>query len=121
MKALVLAPFALTLAGAALTLAGAALASPCGDEIARLQARFDAAAPDATVRAAGVSESTDAKMHHQPTPASAADAKDAADSAASVRDARFEVAIEEARAANDAGDAATCRTAVARAKAALSR
>ena len=103
------------LALSALALAGAAQASPCGDKIAKLESRYEAAAP-----VASGTETTAAKLHHQPTPASIGDASADADSPASVRDARFKVAIEEARAADHAGDASICEGAVARAEAALS-
>ena len=107
----------------ALTLAGAAQAGPCGDKIARLQARYDSAPPVAEAQTAPVataSETTGAKLHHQPAPASGADANAAADSPASVRSAKFKVAIEEAIAADHAGHADICETAAARAESALS-
>ena len=111
------------LALTALTLAGAAQASPCGDKIASLQSRYDAASPPGEAAAATVAagaETTAAKLHHQPAPASDADANAAADSPASRRSAKFKVAIEEARAADHAGDVATCEVSVARAETALS-
>ena len=106
----------------ALTLAGAAQASQCGEKVARLQARYDAAPPVAGAQpapgAAGA-ETTAGNCTASPSPASGADANAAADSPASLRDAKFKVEIEEARAA-DADDAATCDSAAARAESALS-
>ena len=115
---------ALILVVAALSFAETALASPCGEKIAALQKRYDAAplasgsppvaaAPDAA-------ESTGAKLHHQPTPASPADANESPLSDASVRDAQFRDAMEQARAADDSGDAATCEQSVATAQRLLS-
>jgi len=116
---------ALILVVAALSFAGTAAASPCGEKIAALQKRYDAAplvagsppvgaAPDAA-------ESTGAKLHHQPAAASPADANDSPLSDASVKDAQFRDAMEQARAADDSGDAATCQASVATAARLLGR
>jgi hypothetical protein len=115
----------LLLALAAIFLAAPAAAGPCADKIAGLQARYDAAplaqgAAPVDNSAAGA-ETADAKLHHQPAPANAADADDPAMSAQSVRDAKFKVAMEEATAAEHSGDEGTCETAAARAEQALGR
>ena len=108
----------------ALGLCGAAQATPCGDRIAELQQRFDSAPPLAgsqTKSETPASTTVDAKLHHQPAPADGADAAAPADSPASRRDGAFKVRIEEARAADHAGDEATCEKAAAAAEGALSR
>ena len=109
-----------------LALATPALAGPCAEKISQLQSRYDSAplaqgeAPVPTgTPAAG--ESTAAKLHHQPAPASAADANDPAMSESTTRDAQFKVAMEEATAAEHSGDEPTCETAAARAEHALAR
>jgi hypothetical protein len=58
-------------------------------------------------------------LHHQPTAGSVAGAESQADSAAADRAALFEVAIEQAKAAVDAGDVSGCESAVADAERAL--
>ena len=97
--------------GAAL-LAAPAAASPCGDRIAELEKRFgdntpavEAAKPDLKGSAP---ETTGAMLHHQPTAGSVAGAQASADSPDAVRAAKFQVAIEQARAADHSGDAKEC-------------
>ena len=118
----------LLLTCAALAVATPAFAGPCAEKISQLQSRYDSAplaqgeAPvAAATSAAGTEETTGAKLHHQPAPASAADSKDAPMSEASTRDARFKVAMEEATAAEHSGDEPTCESAAARAARALAR
>ena len=120
MKTLTILAFAAALAS------GSALASPCSDKIADLQKRSDAApivqgaAPaPAPTGATGAAETVSAKLHHQPAPASPADAADPALSPASIRDARFKNEIERAQAALHSGDEANCEAAAARAGQAL--
>ena len=110
---------------AALPFAETATASPCGEKIAALQRRYDAAplasgAQPVDAPATGA-ETTGAKLHHQPAPASAADAKDPALSDLSVRDAQFKDAMEQAKAADDSGDVATCQASARTAERLLSR
>jgi hypothetical protein len=112
---------AVLLALAALPLAGGAFASPCGDKIASLQKRYDAApivagAAPVSGPAGGAAETASAKLHHQPAAASPADAKDPAMSQASVRNAQFRDYMTEAKAADDSGDASTCESSVAKAQ-----
>ncbi len=116
---------AMIVALTAISVAAPAAAGPCAEKIAALQSRYDAA-PLAQGEApvdngAGGAETATAKLHHQPAPANAADADDPAMSAQSIRDARFKVAMEEATAAEDSGDEATCEAAAARAERALGR
>jgi hypothetical protein len=91
---------------AALALAAPAAASPCGERIAALEKRAGAAAsPDLQGTAP---ETTGALLHHQPTVGAVAGAERSADSPESVRTAKFQVDIEQARAADDSGDAKEC-------------
>jgi hypothetical protein len=122
MKTLLIIGFA-----AALT-STSALASPCSIKIAQLQARYDAspiaagAAPvAAATNAVGATETVDAKLHHQPSAGSAADADDPAMSEASVRDADFKVQMEQAKAALNSGDEPNCEASAAKAERALAR
>ena len=104
----------------ALCLAGAAQASPCGKQIAALEAQHKSGpAPGG-----GAGESVDAMLHHQPTASAvggAGAAADSADSKRAERDAHFEIEIEQAKAAEDSGDVAGCEAAVAEARKALGR
>jgi hypothetical protein len=107
----------------ALVLGGAAAASPCGDRIAQLQSRYDAhpiiAGSGPVGAAPSAAESETATLHHQPAPATDADATAPAMSPASIRDARFRNEMEMARAAEHSGDAAGCEAATTQAERAL--
>jgi hypothetical protein len=97
----------------ALVIAHAAAASPCGDRIAKLQARSDAAATspsDTTSTAGSAAETADAKLHHQPTVA-AGSVNASADSEAALRNARFQNDLFNAQAAEHSGDMAACESA----------
>jgi hypothetical protein len=116
-------PFVLALCGFALV--GAANASPCGEKIAALQQRYDklqsagVVSPDPAVSGATAPETTGALLHHQPTAASVAGAENSADSRAATKAAKFQVDIEQARAAEDSGDFQGCESAAADAEKAL--
>lgn len=104
---------ALILALGAFAFSQAAAASPCGERIAALETRFNAAPPAAGAQPIGTGgaaavETTGAKLHHQPGAASAPDADLSPDSEASRRSAHFKVLIEQARAADNSGDAREC-------------
>ncbi len=102
----------------ALVFAQSAAASPCGDRIARLQAQAGGASAvtdPASTSGAGA-ETADAKLHHQPTAATAGDASGSVTSEAALRNARFQNDLFQAQAANDSGDAAACEAAVAAAE-----
>ena len=111
----------------AIAVAGAAQASPCGDRVAALEQRYNQT-HEGGVSGAGPSlgqssalagtgaESTGAKLHHQPTEGSVENAAKRADSPSVERDAKFQVAIEEARAAADSGDTASCERSAAAAE-----
>jgi len=104
----------LLIAVGALVFAQSAAASPCGDRIARLQAEAGgaSAATDTASTAGSAAETEAAKLHHQPTAATAGDASSPADSDATLRNARFQNDLFQAQAANDSGDAAACEAAV---------
>jgi hypothetical protein len=106
----------------ALVLAQSAAASPCGDRIARLEARSDAASSDAnpTSTAGSAAESADAKLHHQPVPA-AGGVSGSSDSETALRNARFQNDLFNAKAAEDSGDMAACEAAVSAAEKELPR
>lgn len=99
--------------GAALTIAASAAESgPCTSEIDAAQADVDA-----RIEATGESgpygvESEGAKLHHQPTPGSIAEAEARLGEGESMVAAVD--ALAEARAADREGDAAKCRQALSR-------
>ena len=102
---------------AAMAFATPAAASPCGERIAVLEKRAGAAAsPDLQGTAP---ETTGAMLHHQPTVGSVAGAEKSADSPEAVRAARFQVYIEQARAADHSGDARECEASANEAEKAL--
>ena len=102
----------------ALALASSASASPCADKIAKLQARFDASAPAAAnpIGGATAPESDAAKLHHQPTAATAGDASGSPDSETTLKRARFQNDLFNAQAAEHSGDVKGCEAAVAAAE-----
>ncbi len=89
-----------------------AAASPCGERVAALEKRYEATtgAPAATRPdlQGTAPETTGALLHHQPTAASVAGAETSADSPEATRRAKFQVFIEQARAADDSNDAKEC-------------
>ena len=92
--------------------ASPAAASPCGQRIAALETRYEAANANAAAAKPDLQgtapESTGARLHHQPTAASVAGAQTSVDSPEVVRRAKFEVMIEQARANDHSGDAKEC-------------
>jgi hypothetical protein len=98
----------------ALAFAQGAAASPCADRIAKLQARFDAAAPAQGAKpldAPSAPTTADAKLHRQPSAASVGDANASADSPTTLKHARFQNDIFRAQAAENAGDISECMAA----------
>jgi hypothetical protein len=100
-----------------------AMASPCGQRVAALQKRYEtaggngaAAKPDLQGSAP---QTTGAMLHHQPTQGSVAGAERSADSPDAVRSAKFQVMIEQARAADNANDAKECEVSANEAEKAL--
>ena len=115
MKALVIALFGLSFATAA-------EATTCAAKIAAAEAHYQKSQAAGIVGAGSsgsAPESTDAKLHHQPTAGSVAGAESSADSSAADRAAIFSVAIEQAKAAENSGDVSGCESAVADAEKAL--
>ena len=104
----------LLIAVGALVFAQSAAASPCGDRIAKLQAQAGgrASAADPASTAGSGAETADAKLHHQPTAATAGDASSPAMSEDSLRSARFQNDLFQAQAAEHSGDVAACEAAV---------
>jgi hypothetical protein len=90
-------------------------ASPCEDSIARVQAQADAAIEKRAGAGGWQKESLDATRSYQPTPRSIA----ASEGKYGRRLQRVLNALELARAADRAGDAAQCNAQVNRAKRAL--
>ena len=91
------------------------MASPCGERITELERRFNAMSPAGETAEAAkpdlqgtAPESTGAMLHHQPTTGSVATAEQSADSPQAVRAAKFQVMIEQARAADHSNDAKEC-------------
>ena len=115
----------LILALGALCVAQAANASPCAERVASLQQRFSDNHPagsgsvSGTTEGATATETTGAKLHHQPTEASVAGAETKADSQASTRAAHFQVLIDQALAAEHSGDAKECEASANEAEKAL--
>jgi hypothetical protein len=94
-----------------------AVAGPCTAEIGKTQAQIDAALDRQAGTGKTGSETAAATAHHQPTPETIAAAEKALGEGASIRDALAALAI--GRAADDRGDAAGCREAIANAQKAL--
>jgi len=111
MKTLFLAAFASAL------VAAPAAASPCGERIASLEKRAGTSASPSLQGTAP--ETTGAMLHHQPTAGAVAGAQRSADSPEATRKAKFEVFIEQARAANNSGDARECEASASEAEKAL--
>ncbi len=93
-----------------------AFAGPCTEQIAQLQAQVAASAPaPLSAPVAGVesgatdTQSVGAQLHHQPTPGSVAQAEHPAN-------ADGTAALDRARKADAAGDAAGCNQAAAEAR-----
>ena len=110
-------PFALVLALAALP--SAAWAGPCTRGITKLQVAFDGRLDAAAANGPSGAETTDAKLHHQPTPQSIAQAEAKLGDSTPEMGRAFADAMQRARAADAANDKAGCRSALADARAAL--
>lgn len=94
-----------------LVTASVAIASPCTDEIARLDARISALIGVVAQSAPSEPESLAARLHHQPTPGSIAAAEGRAGTAA--QDALKR--LTAAREADRLGDQTACEQAIAEA------
>jgi len=92
--------------------AGAGEAGPCAAQIEQVDQQIRKAQAAGSPGGAGVPsapQSVGAQLHHQPTPGSVASAEDEAREAANA-------ALQRARAADAAGDAAACAKALKEAK-----
>ena len=108
---------------AACLAAAPAAASPCGDRIAALEQRFESTTGDAAAAKPDLQgtapETTGALLHHQPTVGSVEGAEKSADSPEAVKRAKFEVYIEQARAADNASDPKECEASLREAEKAM--
>ena len=98
-------------------LASSADAGPCTDRILEAQAALDAKVETAAGRAPAAPESLDARLHHQPTPASIAAAERRLGMGSGGVDAA--AALDRAREADERGDAQSCERALTDAQRAL--
>lgn len=103
--------------------AAPAAASPCGERVAALEKRYESAHGDAAASKPDLQgsapETIGAMLHHQPTVGSVASAESSADSPEATRNAKFQVYIEQARAADDSHDAKECEASANEAEKAL--
>jgi hypothetical protein len=97
----------------------ASFAGPCTSAIEAMQAKLDARVAAATAAAPSAKESTAATLHRQPTPDSIAAAEASLGAGVATRQAA--AALSRARAADAAGDKASCEQALADAESALSQ
>jgi hypothetical protein len=91
---------------------GAAQAGPCTDEIAAVEQQINAtqaAAPPSGAGQPTAPQTVDAQLHHQPTPG-------AVQSAEHQANADGDAALERARQADAAGNAAACEQALSEAR-----
>jgi hypothetical protein len=93
------------------TMAG--YAGPCLPEIERMQARIDARVEALARAAPSAPESSDARLHRQPTPGSIAAAESGLGEISPQRVKAVREAMARARAADRAGNLATCEQALA--------
>jgi hypothetical protein len=91
----------------------AAVAGPCTEQIAQLEQQISASSPASSALAPQSAptdtQSIGAQLHHQPTPGSVAQAENTATDDGTT-------AIDRAKKADDAGDAAGCNRAMADAR-----
>lgn len=90
------------------TLTETSYAGPCSPEIDRMQARVDALFAARAAAGPAARESTDARMHHQPTPGSVAAAERSLGETSSKTKEDVASAIAAAREADRVGDRAAC-------------
>jgi hypothetical protein len=103
--------------GAILSGATPGLAGPCTSQIARMQAQVDARIETLAQSTQAAPESTTALLHHQPTPGSIAHAEKKIGEGKGPE--RAIEALDEARAADRAGDVKACKKALSLARKAL--
>ena len=95
------------------------LATPCAKEMAEIEAAFDAKLDAAAAAGPTAPESTQATLHHQPTPGTVARAEAQLGDISPENAQTVTEALDRAHAAEDAGDVKTCRQALAQASEAL--
>jgi hypothetical protein len=91
----------------------AAYAGPCSPEIERMQARVDARVEAAARAGPPAAESSDARLHRQPTPGSIAGAESRLGGIPSQTANVVREAMTRARQADQAGDMPACEQALA--------
>jgi hypothetical protein len=96
-----------------------AAAGPCTTDIGNLQAAFDQRLDAAAANGPAGTETTDAKLHHQPTLKSLSQAETKLGDLPPGEGKAFGEAMRRARAADDANDETACRAALAEAAAIL--
>jgi len=96
-----------------------ALAGPCTDGISKLQVAFDQRLDKAAANGPSGTETTDAKMHHQPTQESVAEAEEQLGELSPDTAERFTQAMQRARDADEAHNEAQCLSALHDARAIL--
>ncbi len=97
----------------------AAIAGPCTAGIDKLQVAFDHRLDTAAAAGPSGAETTDAKLHHQPTQQSVADAEEKLGDITPDMAQTFVQAMESARDADAAGNKAKCSAALHDARSAL--
>ena len=108
-------------AGTFITSTMASHAGPCSQEIDSIQARADARLAANAAAGPSVPESPGAKLHRQPTPGSIAAAQDQLGEVSAGASQMIRAAMARARLADEAGDLAACRHALAEVEAAIGR
>jgi len=106
-------------AGAFITSTVASHAGPCSQEIDRMQAQVDARLAATVGAGPSAPESPAAKLHRQPTPGSVAAAQGKAREMSTGAVEVVTAAMARAREADQAGDLAACRQALAEVQAAI--
>ena len=101
--------------------AAAANAGPCIEEIAQVQARYDARLNAAAASGPTAPESTAATMHRQPTPNSVAGAEVKLGELSPEKADAFAAAMKRAREADAVGNQSACEQALGDARGALKR
>lgn len=108
-------------AGPVLLWAAVAYAGPCIDDIAQVQARYDARLNAAAASGPSAPQSTAATLHHQPTPNSVAGAEVKLGEMSPEKTEAFAAAMKRAREADAAGNRDACEQALGDARGALKR
>lgn len=110
-------PYSPPLAAAVLALlAGPAAAGPCAGEIHTFELELNARLDAAAARGKGAPQTTAAQLHRQPTPDSLAAAEASAGDISEQDLASIRKFMVDARKADDSGNLAACRKAIAEAR-----